>query len=191
MNNVNLKNVEKSDIRKLISYIKNDFPSHERVPKVILERAFKKNLIFAKFLTSDTEILGYILYNNLENESFTHVIYFAILSDYRSKNYGSEFMKQFRDEMLKNGKEIILEVEDPAQSKNDEEVAIRTKRIAFYERLNFYLIENEKGFVLGRSCLFMSDASIKPKHHGSMFLESYVNIFQTSLIKLIIKAKKF
>lgn len=69
------------------------------------------------------------------------IVYFAVLKKYRGQGIGQKFLKELKEKYKENDV-IILEVENPERAKNNEEKEICQKRIKFYEKLNFKIIEN-------------------------------------------------
>ena len=61
----------------------------------------------------------------------------------RGKGIGTKILKEL-EEKYSNKKGILLEVEDPDFAKNKNEKSIQERRISFYERANFKVVENLK-----------------------------------------------
>lgn len=61
----------------------------------------------------------------------------------RGKGIGTKILKEL-GEKYSNKKGILLEVEDPDFAKNENEKSIQERRIRFYERANFQVVENLK-----------------------------------------------
>ena len=65
----------------------------------------------------------------------------AVFKEYRGKGIGTKLLEEIKENFSnKNG--IILEVEDPNYSVSKTDKIIREKRIKFYEKSNYKIVEN-------------------------------------------------
>ena len=82
-------------------------------------------------LFDDSEMIGYTF---LVKQGMNFLIdYLAVYPKYRYKGFGSEIIKLLR-EYMSGAELIILEVEDPAYTKESDLKDLQTRRIVFYER---------------------------------------------------------
>lgn len=128
------------------SYIINDFPRNETRPLDKMLLLFNDNRYICFGLFEDDEIIGYAFF--IINKSINSLLmdYFATVSKYRGKGFGSIFMKLLANEL--EGYKILAEVESIESSANDLEKHIRERRISFYTNLNF-IVSNVKCDLFG------------------------------------------
>ena len=118
-----------------------DFPQNELYSlNAFLKEKEKKNV----YIYEENGIEKAYLVTG-ENENIIFIFYFAVFAEYRSKGIGSKFLKEYIS-MVKNGKTIVLEIEDPKKSKNDKEKEKRIRRQNFYERLGFIVDSRVKSY---------------------------------------------
>ncbi|WP_077736394.1 GNAT family N-acetyltransferase [Bacillus sonorensis] len=102
---------------------------------------YKKRYFNPVYLTNGSDIFGYALYQDVPKLNCIHVLFLAVLPEYRSTGLGSVLLARLNG-IAENG--LILEVEDPETAKSEEELAIQTRRITFYQRNDFHLIDDVK-----------------------------------------------
>ncbi|AMP21231.1 hypothetical protein AZF37_08795 [endosymbiont 'TC1' of Trimyema compressum] len=79
----------------------------------------------------------------------------------------------FRKHIL--NKSLLLEVEDPKYAKDAVDFKIRTKRISFYEKCNFTLVENVFLNIYNYRLLLMKDPNF--------FINSYKHVIKKPMLK--------
>lgn len=122
-------------------HIVKDFPSSER-PNL---EGFRKRML--KY-NEETYIYeeegverGYCIIDQIQE--YVLVAFLAVYEGNRGKGIGTKILKEL-EEKYSNKKRILLEVEDPDFAKNENQKNIQERRIKFYERANFQVIENLK-----------------------------------------------
>ncbi len=109
-----------------------DFPQNELYSlNAFLKEKEKKNV----YIYEENGIEKAYLVTG-ENENIIFIFYFAVFAEYRSKGIGSKFLKEYIS-MVKNGKTIVLEIEDPSKTEDKKEYQKRDRRKSFYEKLGF------------------------------------------------------
>ena len=145
-----LREITVNDFSLLKKSLKRDFSFYEYMPLFLIKRCLKKKTMTGYFLC-DVDIIGYALLVTVTNSNYIHLQNIAITPEYRSKGYGSDFMKKLMDrypnrtfilEVLGN---ISKEVQDTASS----------QRIRFYERLGFSIISQSKYKIAGKEITVM------------------------------------
>mgnify|MGYP005805614891 FL=1 len=122
-------------------HIVKDFPSSER-PNL---EGFRKRMLKYNEETyiyeEDGVERGYCIIDQIQE--YVLVAFLAVYEGNRGKGIGTKILKEL-EEKYSNKKGILLEVEDPNFAKNENEKSIQERRIRFYERANFKVVENLK-----------------------------------------------
>ena len=122
-------------------HIVKDFPSSER-PNL---EGFRKRMLKYNeetFIYEEEGIeRGYCIIDQIQE--YVLVAFLAVYKGNRRKGIGTKILKEL-EEKYSNKKRILLEVEDPDFAKNENQKNIQERRIKFYERANFQVIENLK-----------------------------------------------
>src|SRR5699024_9680753 len=118
-------------LNRLFKFVLVDFGFLDHIPFPIMRKALKKKILHAVYLTDGINVYGYAIYQKIPKYGGIHVLYLAIAPEFRSYGLGSVMLRRL-DALSPEG--ILLEVEDPDLSQNEEQLSIRTRRIAFYER---------------------------------------------------------
>ncbi len=126
-----VRNLTFQEIKQIHSNeLKRDFPPQELRPFSIISRLFEMDEYFGLGAFEGEKLIGYALI--ARPKAGTPLLdYYAISPEKRGAGIGSEFIKNIREAA---GGSIMLEVEDPEHAENDDELKLRTRRIAFYDR---------------------------------------------------------
>ena len=129
---MNLKTLTKEQITELYNErMVIDFPPDELKPLVVIIDAIDKGIYEALGLYDGEQIVGYAC---LVKQSAGHLVdYLAIYPEKRNSGIGSILIKLLAEYM---GDEpgTIVEVEDPAYAKSEDDRKLRTRRLNFYLR---------------------------------------------------------
>ena len=121
-----------SEIQEIYnSRMRQDFARNELKPLAAVRRAWKRNAYDVFFLTDGETVLGYACF--VRNGNHLLFDYFAIAKEYRDKGLGSLFLKQLT-EFFARAECVLGEVEDPERADNENERAVRERRLQFYIR---------------------------------------------------------
>lgn len=122
-------------------HIIKDFPKNER-PNLegFRKRILKKNEEVYIFEENGKD-KGYCIIDHLQE--YILVAFLAVYNGNRGQGIGTKILKEIKEKYT-NKKGILLEVEDPDFAKNEEEKIIQQKRIKFYEKADFKILENLK-----------------------------------------------
>ena len=75
--------------------------------------------------------------NTVENNKYAQIDYFAILTEYRNKGYGTKAINVIKEKFTQyNG--IFIEIEKLGIGESEEENILRQKRVNFYQKLGFH-----------------------------------------------------
>ncbi len=116
-------------------YVVNHFDEDELRPLKSIKYLYKKKLYKCFKAVVDNVTVGYAFF--YVNGDDILLDYFGIIDKYRSKGYGSLFLRKILKKL--NKKTIYIEVEDPDFSINEEDRFIRERRINFYSRNGVFL----------------------------------------------------
>lgn len=111
-----------------------DFPACEVKPWEKIER-FSKDGLYEMFgMWEEDVLLAYAFVSKDESKNHLLMDYFAVNKDYRGKGYGQYFLAHFW-ELYPEAAGVIFEVEDVAEAVDEQEKALRERRIHFYEKV--------------------------------------------------------
>ena len=115
------------------------FPANERIPiKHLLDDKIKREF-WAFFYKDDGEnaaapkFCGFS--NSITHGSITNIVYFAVVSELRSRGYGSKILQAIRRQHPDT--RIVVDIEVEEDSKDAEELERRNRRRDFYQRNGF------------------------------------------------------
>ncbi len=140
MSKYNIRRMELDELKAFYERIVRDFAQGEYSPYPIiyqhLQDGLQKALIFCE---GEKDIAYSVCTDNHEN-NYVLISLLAVFKEYRGQGIGSAFMKRLR--LMYQDKQVLLvEVERPDRAKTPVEGDSRKRRIEFYERAGFYLIE--------------------------------------------------
>ena len=122
-------------------HIVKDFPKNER-PNLegFSKRMLQKNEETYIFEENGIE-KGYCIIDKLQE--YVLVAFLAVFENQRGQGIGTKILKELENK-YQTEKGILLEVEDPDFFENEEERIIKQRRINFYERANFKMVNDLK-----------------------------------------------
>ena len=116
------------------NHMKQDFPPAEVKPLEVLMNLLERGAYQPYgWYAEDGTLRAYSFFAQTPGHRVWLLDYFAICSAYRSKGYGSFCLAQMK-EMLGDTVGLLAEVENPAESRSEDERETRTRRVRFYER---------------------------------------------------------
>ena len=127
-----INNAFHKDIIKILNLYYNSFPENELID---FSNFFSASAGDVFSFYGKNEFIGFAAL--LTKNNISNILYFAIEPEQRSKGYGTQSLKQICNYFRNN--RIILDVEDPYKSNNEEEYKRRIKRINFYFKVGFKL----------------------------------------------------
>jgi len=141
MSKYDIRRMELGEIKAFYERIERDFAEGEYSPYDILYQHLRKGLQKALVFCEGQQDLAYSICTDSHENNYVLISLIAVFKDYRDKGIGSDFLKRLQI-MYQYKQALLVEVERPDQAKNQEEVNARRRRIAFYERAGFYLMED-------------------------------------------------
>lgn len=154
---------------QLAKWLKRDFPLAERTPFRILKKLAKKDGAKFYFACEGEEVKAYCVLHFFRN--CTQLLYLAVLPQMRGAGVGSLVMPLIKQ---KAHGALVLEVEDPEEAKNEEELKVRLRRIAFYKRLGFAMLDGVRLLIPGGALRPMSCNAVEgdlPRLWKEMYAE--------------------
>lgn len=116
------------------TYMQQDFPPAEIKPLSVLNDLMQRGLYHPYgWFDSQGQLIAYSFFVSAPESPILLLDYFAVCSTQRSKGYGGQCLAQMK-QLCQTATGILAEVEDPAKSSSVDEVQIRTRRVAFYQR---------------------------------------------------------
>ena len=136
MNNITMKKTSLFGLFSVYKRYLKDFPKSERKPLgLLISYIIKKQADILLLYDGDKPVAYAVV---LTDSKYNAVLldYLATFSEYRSKGYGSEFIKAFRRYYAdKSG--IIIEIEEVGKAESERENVLRKRRKEFYLRNGF------------------------------------------------------
>lgn len=115
--------------------MQNDFAKGEIKPLSRILELVKRGMYFCYGLYDEEEFAGYCFLVVSEQRDAVLLDYFAVSEGIRGNGYGSKGLALLKEEIERRKLgTLILEVENPRFGKDEEEKALRRRRIGFYIR---------------------------------------------------------
>ncbi len=135
-----LRKLNNKEVEEIYNtYLVKDFPASEvKSLKMILD-GIACNKYFACAYEEDGELKGYAYFIKSVVRNTLLLDYLAVLSDKRSSGIGSKIITEIQQKAKKDGKHLILEVENPDYEAPGAARDYMIKRIGFYKKNNMHL----------------------------------------------------
>lgn len=145
MNDLYIRAIDASELKDIYPRIERDFATGEYPPMDVLYDHMLQGRQEGYALWDGNRYLAYSFW--AANPAYDHILItlFAVLSEYRGQGIGTIFLKKLHK--MINESITIVEVEKPEEAKTDEERDKRLRRIAFYEKEGYILI-NEIDYII-------------------------------------------
>lgn len=114
--------------------MKQDFPENELKPFSSIQRMWEKGVYQGYGLQEEGEWKAYWFLLHMGEERLYLLDYLAVIRGNRGKSYGSKVLEAMRETICQDGNIIFIEVEDPDRVEKPEQIAIRNRRLSFYQR---------------------------------------------------------
>lgn len=121
------------------AHIETNFPSSERPSRNALRYHMQHDLQEVFILTNGEEDVGYCVCAKAQNIVLVSLL--AIYDGHREKGYGSVLLACLQEHYA-DLRGILLEIEDPNDAETPEDVDIRNRRMAFYKRAGYHLLDD-------------------------------------------------
>ncbi len=110
-----------------------DFPKDELKPLNMILKSVKEGFYDCFGLYDEEEMVGYTFMVKIDNSYL--IDYIAIFPECRNKGIGTNLLAII-DDYLENADRILVEVEDPAYTKEKSQKELQSRRLNFYLRNN-------------------------------------------------------
>lgn len=117
------------------THMQNDFPPDEIKPLNSMLSLMSQGLYEGFGLFDGTHLRAYAFLAREKDGEVLLLDYLAVCKGFRGQDYGSQFLCLLKSQCAAF-KGIIIEIESLRTAHNEEDLHIRTKRLAFYERNN-------------------------------------------------------
>lgn len=111
-----------------------DFPKGEVKPLHVILDAYDKEKYFAYGMFEQGQLAAYAFLMNIQPEKIYLLDYFAVVRGMRTSGYGSVFLKELQQICNKDGRRLVLEVENPDYEDDSDLREMMKKRITFYKK---------------------------------------------------------
>jgi len=115
------------------NHMTRDFPKNELKPSTMIERLLREGVYDCLGLYDDQQLVGYAYFTKLPDSGHLLLDYYAILSDFRNRSYGGQFLSEFVRH-YEQYRGILIEVENPDYANSETERKLQTRRLGFYLR---------------------------------------------------------
>ncbi|MHB8072814.1 GNAT family N-acetyltransferase [Desulfosporosinus fructosivorans] len=186
MSNYSIRRMELDELKAFYQLIVRDFSQGEYAPYSIIYQHLQGGLQKALIFCEGEKDIAYSVCTDSHENNYVLISLLAVFKEYRGQGIGSEFLKRLRL-MYRDKQVLLVEVERPDQAKTPEDGDSRRRRIEFYERVGFYLIEGvdysiwDIPMYLMALPLVASKATIKHEIKRAMY-ELYLSLMGETLI---------
>ncbi len=167
-----LRAVEPSEYRSLYAHMERDFPKNERPPYFVIEQNLDRGAHVAHFMVDEGCDVGYIIETMADGVPFVLINYLAILPDARAGGHGSTLLKLIAEAHPNHA--AVVEVEDPAAAKDEAALTVCERRIRFYERAGFHIVDVERFRLFGVPMRVMIQGDRRPGSVRDMMHALYI-----------------
>ena len=159
-NQMNIDLLTLPEIREIYrKRMTDDFPENELKSLSVIEKVFREGRYQCYGARDGAGILAYAFF--ILTEDLCMLDYFAVRKDLRGSGIGSGFLKALSCRCFRGAACVLAEVDDPAFAGNDEEKAVRERRLAFYLR-NGLLDTGARARTFGADFLILEFPKGKP-----------------------------
>lgn len=134
-----IRKANEENLRKLYKeHMEKDFPAIERPPFAHFLKLTEEEMQDVLIYSEDGRDVAYCV--TAIGNAFVLISFLAVYEEFRGKGVGSQMLTEVK-EFYSDKAGFMIEVEKPEAAKNEAERKLRERRIAFYERCGFFLLE--------------------------------------------------
>lgn len=175
-----LRKANLKEFKKLYrKHIIKDFPREERRSLNKFKKRVTRGSEEVYIYEEDGKEKAYTIVAVLNN--YIMVSFLAVYKEFRGEGIGTKLLSEIKDN-FSNKKGILLEVEDPDFSKDQKEEEIRKKRIRFYKKSNYNIVDGVKisshSIIFDIMILNISNTKIDKQEIAKELNDFYINIFK-------------
>lgn len=151
-----LHKLSENELDKLYNtHIEVDFPRNERPSRNAMHYHMQEGLQEVLLLYDGAEPVAYTAL--AQANGVVLITLLAVFADKRNQGYGTTLLTLLT-ERYADKRAMALEVEVPQDAADSAERAVREKRISFYQRSGFHLLEHIKHIAFDVPLMLMSQA---------------------------------
>lgn len=136
-----IRRMKVQELKEIFNHIERDFAPGEYAPYDVLYQQLQEGVHEGLLLCEGGQDVAYSICAGGHANGYVLISLIAVFDEFRGHGIGTAFLKEL-NRIYSNKKGIIVEVEKPENSQDQEESASRAKRIEFYEKAGFFLIPN-------------------------------------------------
>lgn len=175
-----LKKINLKEFKDLYrKHIIKDFPREERTTLNKFKKRITRGQEDVYVYKEEGKEKAYIIVAVLNN--YIMVTFLAVFEEYRGEGIGTKLLKEIRDN-FSNKKGILLEVENPIYSVDETDKVVREKRIKFYEKSNYNIIDGVEvslhSTMFNVMMLNINDTKINEQEISKELNDFYTNVFR-------------
>lgn len=175
--NLRLALLDEEQRRRIyLEHMKEDFPSSELKPLEMIERGIAEGYYRFLGLLDHEEIIGYACLIDAKDACL--IDYLAVIPERRSSGAGSELLRLLGN-WMKDKEYVIIEVELPDSGRDEDEAALRKRRMEFYLR-NGILDTGIDARCFGVDFRILEAGSHGP-HHRKDVIRNYETLYRRIL----------
>lgn len=168
---MDLRIIDLADFNPVFERITKDFPRNERPGR----GTFRKRLYAGKWecvgLFEGETLMAYAVLSVNLPSGYSFLLYLAVDAAGRGKGTGTQMLEKLK-ERYGDTKGLIIEVEDPAAAKTEDDREIRERRIRFYERAGYVRLP-VKYWLVGQPMHLMYCGEQPPEKIQKVVWEAY------------------
>ncbi len=134
-------------LKKVYQRIQQDFPINEYAPYSKMYEYIRDGLIEGILFFEGSQPIAYVFCQFGQQHQTVLCSLFAVFSEYRGQGFGTKILSQLIYH-YREYQAIYLEVELPQAAADQKDYLIRQKRISFYQRCGFQLINSIESYRL-------------------------------------------
>lgn len=133
-----ISNLKSEYFHKCMEIYNASFPQKERHSVEMIEQRIKSGKEFLFAWCENGEVIGIALFWDLGINKIVIMDYYAIHKDHRNNGNGDIFLNKILNHFHNHDTNLMIEVENP----NINQSEIKSRRVKFYEKLNFKELKN-------------------------------------------------
>lgn len=138
MSDYTIRTMDESELHSFYKHIQRDFPVGEYPPYEILSRQFREGLQEGLVLGRENRDLAYSIC--AASTDWVLLSLMAVFPEYRGRGVGSALLRALHSKYICK-RVIIGEVERPELASDSVETSLRYRRIDFYKKAGYHLIQ--------------------------------------------------
>jgi GNAT superfamily N-acetyltransferase len=135
-----IRYMEVNEINGFYKRIEEDFPPEEHAPYRVFYRQILGDIQEGLVFGEGAQDMAYSVCADNHTNGYVLISLLAVFQEFRGQGIGSAFLKALRV-MYARKQAIIVEVERPELAETEKERDLCRRRIDFYEKAGFYLIQ--------------------------------------------------